>query len=290
MFRLSVVLVAFAIQFHAAAFLPKISSRVESQRRFLPSTSLQATSSSPLAGAGFDLTAGFISSLAVIALKLRLADHSDVTCDVYSTSSDLLLKGRVGPVTVKGKGWKSGLGLTCRAIEATVDTCELDINRILSDKKLVLTIPAKGKAMIALNDVDFGNFITHPLLRPPDLDGAGMLFHKRGARIDPVAGTVTFFAEALGERWKCTLRRGTSDEPPARIHVEPFSPRVEQWRPLAERLNKSLNRFFNEMIFELDGTFLSFRDMMVTDKGPSPSVMLSLNISVHKFPSPGLSF
>jgi hypothetical protein len=62
-------------------------------------------------------------SIRLVALKMRLKDQTDVSCNVNSRSSDLLLGGRVGPVTVKGKGWQSGLGLTCRAIEATVDTC-----------------------------------------------------------------------------------------------------------------------------------------------------------------------
>ena len=44
------------------------------------------------------------------------------------------------------------------------------------------------------------------------------------------------------------------------------------------------------MVFELDGTYLSFRDMMVTDKGEAPSVMLALNIKVRKLPSPGIDF
>ena len=53
-----------------------------------------------------------------------------------------------------------------------------------------------------------------------------------------------------------------------------------------------LGRDFNEMVFELDGTFLSFKDMMVTPPamGSSPSVMLALNIRVVTFPSPGVDF
>lgn len=47
----------------------------------------------------------------------------------------------MGPVTVKGRGWRSSLGLTCRAIEATVDECQLDMGRVLANQKLVLTTP-----------------------------------------------------------------------------------------------------------------------------------------------------
>jgi hypothetical protein len=58
----------------------------------------------------------------------------------------------------------------------------------------------------------------------------------------------------------------------------------------AQKLTAVVSKVFNEMVFELDGTYLSFRDMMLTPKGKEPSVMLSLSILVKKFPSPGLQF
>jgi len=89
------------------------------------------------------VTSSLISTLAEGALKRRLRAQTGVACDVTANSSDMLFKGKVGPVTVKGKGWQSSLGLTCRALEATVDTCELDMGRVLSSQKLVLTTPGK---------------------------------------------------------------------------------------------------------------------------------------------------
>lgn len=89
------------------------------------------------------VTSGLISQLAVAALKLRLRGQDHVSCDVIASSSDVLLRGQVGPVTVKGRGWQSRLGLTCRAIEATVDRCDLDVGRILSHRKLLLTTPGE---------------------------------------------------------------------------------------------------------------------------------------------------
>ena len=93
------------------------------------------------------ITGGLISNLAIVALKMRLKDQAHVGCDVTASSSDILLKGQVGPVTVKGRGWKSRLGLTCRAIEATVDKCLLDVGRIVSNQKLVLTTPGKFQSL-----------------------------------------------------------------------------------------------------------------------------------------------
>jgi hypothetical protein len=93
------------------------------------------------------VTSGLISQLAVAALKLRLKSQTHVSCDVSASSSNLILRGQVGPVTVKGRGWGSSRGLTCRVIEATVNQCELDMSRVLSNQKLVLTVP--GKFLVA---------------------------------------------------------------------------------------------------------------------------------------------
>jgi hypothetical protein len=109
------------------------SSKVGSQNSY--------ASSSQTSSKG--VTSGLISSLAVVALKLRLQDQTHVSCDVTASSSNVLLRGQVGPVTVKGRGWQSRLGLSCRAIEATVDVCDLDMGRILANRKLVLTTPGK---------------------------------------------------------------------------------------------------------------------------------------------------
>ena len=256
-------------------------------------------SSSPSSSFGpaspLGISSNLISQLAVVALKLRLKDQAGVVCNVESRSSELLLGGRVGPVTVKGRGWQSGLGLTCRAIDATVDTCELDVARVLSKRKLRLIRPANGKAMVALNSLDFGNFITHPLLKPPALMDAGgeISFCRDGSVVDPTTGSVVFYATTSqyeGARWKCVLKRGEEDDSRAIIEVSLAEGGVEEAEDTSEQMSRLLSDFFNKMVFELDGTFLSFRDMMITDKGEAPSVMLALNIVVHKFPSPGLEF
>lgn len=240
------------------------------------------------------LSSTMVSQLAVMALKMRLKDHTDVSCNVISRSTDLLLGGRVGPVTVKGKGWESGLGLTCRAIEATVDVCELDVGRVISKQKLVLINPAKGKAMVALNSEDFGNFITHPLMKPPSrLPGDVKLqFVREGATVDAEAGSVVFYAVTNGDkRWKCELYRGSADGSRALVKVSFEGDYIAaEIKKMARNIEDVLTAFFNNMVFELDGTFLTFRDMMITDKGDSPSIMLALNILVRKFPSRGLAF
>mmetsp|Transcript_34106 Transcript_34106/g.67811 ORF Transcript_34106/g.67811 Transcript_34106/m.67811 type:complete len:318 (+) Transcript_34106:125-1078(+) len=247
------------------------------------------------------ITGGLISNLAIVALKMRLKDQTHVGCDVTASSTDILLKGQVGPVTVKGRGWKSRLGLTCRAIEATVDKCLLDVGRIVSNQKLVLTTPAEGNAMVALNAADFGNFITHPLMKTPDIpeiqglagESAQLKFLKEDVTIDPSTGAVSFYGSYLDAKWRFDLCRGSNGRQAA-VFVHPMDSIAEMHGhngdSIAASLTHGVSRFFNEMVFELDGTFLSFRDMMVTGKGKEPSVMLSLSILVKKFPSPGLEF
>eukprot|EP00540_Astrosyne_radiata_P005375 CAMPEP_0116825082 /NCGR_PEP_ID=MMETSP0418-20121206/1761_1 /TAXON_ID=1158023 /ORGANISM="Astrosyne radiata, Strain 13vi08-1A" /LENGTH=275 /DNA_ID=CAMNT_0004453537 /DNA_START=179 /DNA_END=1006 /DNA_ORIENTATION=- len=246
------------------------------------------------------VTSGLISQLAVVALKRRLKNQTGVKCDACANPADML-RGRVGPVTVKGRGWESELGLSCRGIEASVDICELDLGKIISHQKLRLIEPAKGSAMVALNGNDFANFITHPLMKPPCLpvvDGnckvgePGIAFIKDNVHIDAETGTVTFYGKYLGQTWQLSLQRGSVQQR-ALVTVKPHEPSPSSSQDLesiAQLLTKCVSDFFNEMVFELDGTFLTFKDMMTTDKGPEPTLMLALNISVRKFPSPGLAF
>lgn len=156
--------------------------------------------------------------------------------------------------------------------------------------------PANGQAMIALNAVDFGNFITHPLMLPPGLPGISDLekleFAKDGVTVDPANGYVCFYGTYLDSRWEFTLRRGqngSSAQVTAKLD-EVIVDRGLDMDEISGKLADVTSRFFNEMVFELDGTFLSFRDMMVTGKGKDPSVMLALSIMVKKFPSAGLEF
>ena len=240
-----------------------------------------------------DVSGSFISNLAEIAIKLRLADQTLVRCEVMSTSTDKLLGGKIGigPVSVKGRGWRSGRGLTCRVIEATVQTCELDVGRIIVNQKLVLTRPAEGKCMIALDENDFVNFITHPLMRQPTVANGGELkFLKEKANVNVELSHIVFYVEFRGHKWECILERSMSTHGTAQVTARPVSPIYDSPNEDVTELSSVLTKFFNELTYELDGTFLSYRDMMVTDKGSAPSVMLALNILVRKFPSPGIDF
>jgi hypothetical protein len=164
----------------------------------------------------------------------------------------------------------------------------------------LLNCEAEGRAMVSLNSKDFGNFITHPLMRPPGLpevDGnkassSKLEFLKDGVSLDPSSGTVSFFGTYVDAKWKFTLRRGTNGQR-ALITVTPAEVPEDNeldYNSISSGLTDVTSKFFNDMVFELDGTFLTLGDMMLTEKGKEPSVMLSLGILVKKFPSPGLAF
>ncbi len=259
------------------------------------------------------VTSTLISQLAIVALKLRLTKQAKVLCDVTASSRKILLQNTVGPVTVKGRNWSSPLGLTCRAIEATVETCKLDMNSIVNRRKLVLVTPAEGKAMIALDDTDFGNFLKHPLLlaqtptlkstATPDMtssDGSDpkkFVFSREGAKIQKEKNTVTFYGTCVGQTWKCELTRGVNNGSKRAI-IDVSLVNSENQVPeldvdaIAMELSMLLGHFFNDIVFELDGTFLTFQDFKIHQK-PSEenaTMLMALGITVRKFPSPGLEF
>ena len=250
------------------------------------------------------ISSNLISQLAVYAIKRRLKEERTVNCDVNFSSSNLLWNGRVGPVTVSGKDWCSYRGLSCRAIEATVEQCELDAKMIISNRKLLLTTPALGKALVALTAKDFGSFITHPLMKTStsaidNIAGSSVDFHKDGTIIDPITAEVIFMCTFVGIRWRCSLQRSSeTKKATVRVHALDDSDAAsvvastddDGEQSSQQKLSGYLERFFNEMVFELDGTYLTYRDMMVTDKGGIPSVMIALNIKVRKLPSPGMDF
>ena len=290
MIKVTVLLLALLLLQSSSNALSSSSPRRDAFKKSIA----QAASFLPPPPGADMVSSSLISSLAVMAIKSRLKEERDVSCDVSFSSSDLLLNGRVGPVTVSGKGWRSSRGLSCRAIQATVGLCELDASKILSSRKLLLTTPALGKAMVALNAHDFGNFITHPLMQPPTSasgDVSSIEFLPEGTLVDPVTASVVFFARYAGTKWRCALQRSqVAKKAAVSVSSAEEVGVVAGQDMVVAKLAEVLQRYFNEMVFELDGTYLSFRDMMVTDKGEAPSVMLALNIKVRKLPSPGIDF
>jgi hypothetical protein len=107
--------------------------------------------------------------------------------------------------------------------------------------------------------------------------------------VDPKSQSVSFRAIHAESEFKVTLQRGASQNVPAIAHVTPVNGHGEEEDiadRICSRMSSVLTSFFNEMTFELDGTFLSFTDMMVVEKR-SPTVMLAVAIRVVRLPGPG---
>jgi len=221
-----------------------------------------------------------------------------------------------------------------------VETCKLDMNSMVKRRKLVLTQPAEGKAMVALDGVDFGNFLTHPLLlgQSPTLssghyyntnshenntdeaendhvNGSGKQFEfqKEGIKIEHETGTVIFYGTCMGENWRCNLTRSNSPQGGNKKAIVTVSHMMNENSDSNEEptstlelldidaismeLSMIMSQFFNNIVFELDGTFLTFQDFKIHNKRKSydggtalPTLLMALGITVKKFPSPGLEF
>lgn len=227
-----------------------------------------------------------------------------------------------------------------------METCKLDMNSVVKRRKLVLTQPAVGKAMVALDGVDFGNFLTHPLLlgQSPTLstssghcyntnsntntdennideaengDGNGKQFEfkKEGIEIQHETGTVIFYGTCMGENWRCDLTRNNnsgnnkaivtvshmmnekSDSGSKSTSTSTPSSELLDIDAISMELSMVMSQFFNNIVFELDGTFLTFQDFKIHNKRKSdddgkalPTLLMALGITVKKFPSPGLEF
>jgi len=157
---------------------------------------------------------------------------------------------------------------------------------------------------VALSATDFGNFITHPLIKPPTpptnciqnrgivLSESRLTFEKENVSVNPSTGSVVFYGNYAGSKWKFTLQRSADSPQKAKIQATLIENDDDDinYEGMEEALAVGTSTFFNDMVFDLDGTFLSFEDMMLTDKGKESSVLLSLQIMVKKFPSPGIEF
>ena len=206
------------------------------------------------------------------------------------------------------------------------------MNSVVQRRKLILVTPAVGKAMVALNPEDFGSFLTHPLFeaQSPSIsssistsastllssDDSSQVsqtrfeFSGKDVDISHEDGMVIFYGKCIGRKWRCELMRGLNGSSnKANIHVshvpseslgdgdsEPSNANANainiDINSVETELKSVLSEFFSTLVFELDGTFLSFQDMQVhksKDNGDN-NVLLALGITVKKFPSPGVAF
>ena len=106
--------------------------------------------------------------------------------------------------------------------------------------------------------------------------------------IDSKTSSITFSTKFLNSDWKCVLTRSTNE---AMVQVSPSSKinnmTTEEIANTTSQLSTIVTKYFNSLIFDLEGTFVSYKDMALNGEG---EVILELNILVKKFPSRKLKF
>merc|ERR1711933_304272 len=93
-------------------------------------------------------------------------------------------------------------------------------------------------------------------------------------------GSVVFYGKnSNDEKYQFTLRKVND-------RAEIIATSTSDNSTTNEELSLLMSDFFNNLVFELDGTFLKFHDMQLTSVKNKDWLLLRLNIKVRKFPSP----
>ena len=273
---------------------PRVCPRVARARRArrLVSSSSRASSSSFF---GFPVPpvldpAVAISSVAEAALKtpLVLKSYGSVRVVIDAPIEAAIARGEVRRVEITGTAWSSPRSLTCRNIEFIVDEpCALDVEAAVGMRGILLKRPARGSARLTFDSSDFGNFLSHPLLRAAAAaarrDEGGFDFVFEGGETARVCGDEGYLEYSgvvggSGERRTIRMRPMEGSRVDARLVGADAD----------ETFERSMASFFERLVIDLEGTELRYRDMTI-DPARS-TVDFELDLCVRKFPSPNIQF
>ena len=273
---------------------PRVCPRVARARRArrLVSSSSRASSSSFF---GFPVPpvldpAVALSSVAEAALKtpLVLKSYGSVRVVIDAPIEAAIARGEVRRVEITGTAWSSPRSLTCRNIEFIVDEpCALDVEAAVGMRGILLKRPARGSARLTFDSSDFGNFLSHPLLRAAAAaarrDEGGFDFVFEGGETARVCGDEGYLEYSgvvggSGERRTIRMRPMEGSRVDARLVGADAD----------ETFERSMASFFERLVIDLEGTELRYRDMTI-DPARS-TVDFELDLCVRKFPSPNIQF
>ena len=273
---------------------PRVCPRVARARRArrLVSSSSRASSSSFF---GFPVPpvldpAVAISSVAEAALKtpLVLKSYGSVRVAIDAPIEAAIARGEVRRVEITGTAWSSPRSLTCRNIEFIVDEpCALDVEAAVGMRGILLKRPARGSARLTFDSSDFGNFLSHPLLRAAAAaarrDEGGFDFVFEGgetARVCGDEGYLEYSGVVGGSGERRTIRMRPMEGSRVDAHLVGAD--------ADETFERSMASFFERLVIDLEGTELRYRDMTI-DPARS-TVDFELDLCVRKFPSPNIQF
>ena len=231
-----------------------------------------------------------ISSVAEAALKtpLVLKSYGSVRVAIEAPIEAAIARGEVRRVEITGTAWSSPRSLTCRNIEFIVDEpCALDVEAAVGMRGIFLKRPARGSARLTFDSSDFGNFLSHPLLRAAAAaarrDEGGFDFVFEGgetARVCGDEGYLEYSGVVGGSGERRTIRMRPMEGSRVDAHLVGAD--------ADETFERSMASFFERLVIDLEGTELRYRDMTI-DPARS-TVDFELDLCVRKFPSPNIQF
>jgi len=231
-----------------------------------------------------------VEKLAESALLFILVRRQSVRVRVDASIQDALLSGtlRCRGASVSGRDWRSPRALSCREIDMRVGACELDSAALASGRGIRFRAPARGRASLRFDGTDWGNFLTHDLMREAAARARSTFEFEGGAsaRVSSAASD-----ERLEFRVR-TRRDGRSHacemRPRANGGVDVRVSSSNATETETEALATELRAFFETLVVDLDGSELAYRSMTI-DRVQS-TVTFDLDLVVNRFPTPAVRF
>ena len=204
-----------------------------------------------------------ISSVAEAALKtpLVLKSYGSVRVVIDAPIEAAIARGEVRRVGITGTAWSSPRSLACRNIEFIVDEpCALDVEAAVGMRGILLKRPARGSARLTFDSSDFGNFLSHPLLRGGggERDEGGFDFVFEGgetARVCGDEGYLEYSGVVGGSGERRTIRMRPMEGSRVDAHLVGAD--------ADETFERSMASFFERLVIDLEGTELRYRDMTI---------------------------
>lgn len=236
-----------------------------------------------------------LSGVAKIVLESRLQELQSV--DVQVRASPLaILSGGVDGVRVSGRGWCTPMRLSCRELDVSVGRTAIDVQALVSSRRILLQRAAEGDATMVFSGADWQHFLEHPLMAAaianrrctlpcPCISFAGS---RAVVRPDGVEFTLRWGEHALQAR--LYQRQGGQVVASVRaddlVVVEPAAAAADVDADTARLAAMWIVGLFENLVLDLDGCELRFRSLRAaTDK-----LELRLGVRIRSFPSLDITF
>ena len=249
-----------------------------------------------------DPSGDLLSGAASFALRSYLVECGSVDVAVDANAATLLA-GTVSRVDITGTNWRSRKELTCRSLRMSVGEAALDPGALVAERLIKLRRPSHGDAEIVFTAADFANFLAHPLVtaaaqeRGATASGDAMRFARdANARAETTPdGAVAFF----GDVYRVAAKDAKRESARVRYEMRPANARGKvavvatsvtddtddassSFAVDLAAAARDVAFFFENLVVDLSGARLSYRNMRVGDG----VVTLDLDLEVVGFPPP----